>query len=309
MKKWTCLSTIVGIFAVGMVNATPYTWDGGAVTDLFGNAANWDPDTSLYTTADSFSIDGNASVRTGGASFNVGDFEVKSGSTLTVSAGDSFSIASGDTSQEVNGGTLNIFGAFNAQGNRWDAIGTMNVSGNLQSTGNFIAGGNLTVNHTSANTVLKIAQGGNSNFARDFGYNINGGTLNIFSELDLFSTTDGSAAVYLNGGDLKMGFNGGMNTGVSGYEGYLYNNLTLNGGDDGIIFTDATSELIVNGDKQMLVNQWISDGALSSTVGDMTVSYDSDLNRTYVTIPEPATIGLISFLGIGILTVRRFMLV
>ncbi|VGO13268.1 hypothetical protein PDESU_01824 [Pontiella desulfatans] len=279
--KRMMIGLMVMLAATG-VQAEVYTWDGGAGTINFGDADNWNPDSSLYTTADSFSIDGNASVRTGGSSFNVGDFEVKSGSALTVSVGDSFSIASSDTAQEVNGGTLNVFGTFNAQGNRWDATGTMNVSGNLQSTGNFIAGGNLSVNHTSANTVLKIAQGGRNNLNVDFIYNINGGTLNIYSELDLYCTAGGSAAVYLNGGDLKLGFNGGLQSGV----GYLTNNITLSGGDDGIIFTDEASEMILSGDRTALAEGWIEAGMVSSQGGVLQVSYDADQDRTVVAMSD-----------------------
>lgn len=45
--------------------------------------------------------------------------------------------------------------------------------------------------------------------------------------------------------------------------------------------------------------------AAGSTVGKMRVAYDSDLNRTFVTVPEPATLGLFMFFGSAVLAFRR----
>ena len=115
------------------------------------------------------------------------------------------------------------------------------------------------------------------------------------SNLALESVAGSQTAVLLNGGVLDF----------SRTDTYIYGSLTMDG-NDGIIFTAPDSKITLESNRVTEVNGWISDGALSSTVGDLQVSYDADSDLTTV-IPEPATIGLLGAAMGGLMIIRRRM--
>ncbi|VGO13272.1 hypothetical protein PDESU_01828 [Pontiella desulfatans] len=277
MKKWIIYTFILVVSAA----QAQFTWDGGGDGASFGDTDNWNPSAS-YGITDDFLIDTAVSVTTGTNSFDIGQFDLENGAELTIAAGGSIKI-NDNIATSMSDGTLNVDGTFDTNGKRWDlgsGSNVFNVTGNFFSRGNhFATAGDTTVNHSSSNTIWKFSAAGSPGANRIFKYTINEGALNIYSELKLQSTAGGSAAIYLSGGDLKIGFNGPSIGDV-----YNYSGLNFTGGDDGIIFTDTNSTLIVQGNKTTTVNTWIADGALSTQVGALDVNYNG--TNTIVTTFE-----------------------
>ena len=240
------------------------------------------------------------------ADFSVGGFDISGGSQLTIANGTTFDVNANNISYLYDG-TLMVDGALNFGANRWNTTGvggtvTIVVNGTLQGTGNFYAGAQMNMNIDVDGTFdHRLSSFGSTlNQSRSQVLSVNGGGVyNVYSYLALKADSTAETAIHLDGGTMNFGSTLG-----GGADDYVYSELLING-NDGIIFTDAASQLTLEGDRATEVNTWITDGALSSIVGAMTVSYDGGLDKTFVTIPEPATLGLIGISAVGILLIRR----
>jgi hypothetical protein len=108
-----------------------------------------------------------------------------------------------------------------------------------------------------------------------------GGSYTAFGGLTLTATERNVTAVNLTGGTMVI---------PSGAN-YDYTSLVLSG-DDGIIFKDAASEIVLAGNRTNDVSTWVSDGALFSEAGAILVSYDNGDDETVVSIyTQPQSIG------------------
>lgn len=289
---------MVVCFAVAGTQAAVFVWDGGAATTAFGDAVNWNPDGTTFTAADEYQMT-DGSLINAGANFSVGGFDISGGSQLAIANGTTFDVNVNNITS-LDDGTLTVDGTLDFGINRWNTAGGgmmgIIVNGTMQGIGNFYTGSTMdlaiAVNGTFAHKISTMG----SIHGKSQVLTVNGGgVFDVNQSVTLRSNLAAETAVYLNGGTMNF----------SGTESYIYSSLALSGDNDGIIFTDAASQLTLDGDRTTDVNTWITDGALSSTVGDMTVSYDGGLNKTLVAIPEPATLGLIGITAAGVFLVRR----
>lgn len=279
MKRWaTCVAIIC---AMVNAHASTFTWDGGASTLNFGDASNWDPDGTGFTTADRYLIEDGSSV-TAGSSFSIAGFDLRGSSSLLIDTGMTMTI-NGNLQTLLDDGTLTVDGTINFGGNRWDASGVstytiINVNGVWTSSGNFYGGGqkSIEINVDGSFAQRLTSFGATVNYGSDIRSNVvnvsSSGTYVAYNGLTLRGTEQNVTAVLLNGGAMEV---------PSGAV-YNYSNLILSG-DDGIIFTDSTSQMVLAGDRTTDVNTWIADGALLSQVGAIQVNYDSGQDETIVT--------------------------
>jgi hypothetical protein len=289
MKHLFPIVAAVGLFLLPTpAFATSFTWDGGAGTRNFGDADNWNPNGTTYTTADDFLIDEGAEVEVTDT-FEIGSIDLAgSGESLTINNGATLSFAnstSGTLSFFTADSSLTVNGTLNAGGNRYDIQGNggtfeMEINGSVIGMGNngITDGANILVEvnrggyyELGSRTAIGRTLGG---VPRIFEFEINpGGTIRLFRDLELKAADPHTVAIRLNGGSLEMGF----------YH-YTYPNLnTADNEDNGIIFDDSSSKITLAGDRVSEVNGWIADDALRSKVGALEVSYDSSNDVTTVT--------------------------
>ncbi len=290
MKKWMIWLFAWIVAAAGYADL--FTWDGGASTASFGTSANWDPDGTTYTTADDYAVSDGSSVFTDGQSFDVGSIRISGGSALTVSEGDTLSVTDNLESYWKNSGTLNVdgtadFGTLRVDNNSGISVLNVSSNGTLVMNGNCFlatAGGASFTANLSGEVSLKVAGGGSTAGVSTFAVYVNDGAAVDMNHSWTFRSVDGgSAAVYMNGGTLSLGATGGVGNGP---EDFVYTDLVIAGGDDGIIFTDSSSQLVLGGNRTNDVNIWVSDGFLSSLIGQIQITYDSGQDETVVTADD-----------------------
>ena len=280
--------------------AASYTWDGGGDGTTFDDAANWTPAGSAFNTVDEYTIDDGSAV-TVGADFSIGAFDLSNNSSLTIGLGNSVTINTTNAT-DINSATLQVDGSLDFGSARWNVGGvgetfTGTVNGSLTGSGNFFAGfrmnATLNVNGTVDMKVSRLGGVQSTGVSRIINVNA-GGEFYVNSQLTLESLAAAQTAVFLNGGLLDF----------SAADNYDYSALTIDG-NDGIVFTNASSSITLEGDRTGEVNTWITDGALSSQVGSIQVNYDGGLDQTLVAIPEPSAVGLFGVVSLAAIGLRR----
>ncbi|AKJ65168.1 PEP-CTERM sorting domain-containing protein [Kiritimatiella glycovorans] len=304
MKAMRVMAVLIGVAGLAMTaQATNYLWQGGTSTN-FGDAGNWTPAGTSFATDDNYRLTNQTSITTADGNFSVGGFELTDDSSLRITSGSTFTINENNVTKFYEG-SLIVDGTFDAGGNRLEPIGAagktvdITVNGDWINPGNSFWGKQVFVNIDVNGDFLFKGSGMGSDYSTySHVVSVNtGGLFDVYFDIIMKSGTDNETAIYLNGGTLNF------NNRLAGLDGYDYSNLTING-DDGIIFTAPDSKITLDSNRVTEVNGWISDGALSSTVGDLQVSYDADSDLTTV-IPEPATIGLLGAAMGGLMIVRR----
>ena len=208
----TILSTINltpanDFFTIGNESALPTSWDGGAATTNWGDAANWSNDVVPDSTTDvSLSFGSPTTIDVNGV------FSVKN---LTIGT---------NTNLNLGSGTLNVTGTY------IQANGAVNLN-----TGNFNVTGNSNLNggSTNVNSGVYLSTGA---FALNGGTLANGsGTLNCKAN---FTLSSGTFSVVTGPAGATTIFSGTAGQAISGLAGGTsLNNLTLQGGGGAKTFT------------------------------------------------------------------------
>ena len=279
------------------LSAQAFTWDGGASTTNFGDAANWNP-SATYTTSDDFET--GANTITVASDFSIGSLAVQDGADFTINSGNTFTINSNSSMGRTS--SLTIDGTLDTNGSRLDFVGNggsldIDINGSLLLTNNnnVISDGTFTTFNINNGGLWEyrsaVAFGRIASAAANFAHRANiftGGTVDLSSDLELQAATNGgthTSAFELEGGDLNFGTND-----------YVYTNLDTSNASNGIIFDDVGSTITLSGNRVSEVNTWIADNALRSNVGSLSASYDS-LSDVTTVIPEPSTAAFL--LGLG----------
>ena len=256
-----------------------FIWDGDASTAVFSDPINWSPNGTLFATTDEYQIDSNAFVIIG-SNRSIGGFDLDGDSVLHIEAGSTLTINENNAT-DLSSGTVKVAGTLDFGANRWNTIGvgeqvTIDVDGVLTSTGNFYSGGQM---NTEIN-VTGLFQQKLSSFGATVGSAVPrvqrvrvlaGGVYWAVGGITLQAHENNETAVQLCGGTMYVP------SGVA----YIYSGLVING-DDGIIFENPNSALVLDGNRTNDVATWIDDGALSSHVGALSVQYDSGEDETVV---------------------------
>ncbi len=261
--------------------ATTVTWDGGAGTTNWGDAANWNPD-GVPSPTDRIIIDGNSAVSST-VHLNIdvdlsagGDIEIESGDTLVIDSG--ITLASNPGSSILDSGTIDNSGSITMGfGALIDNFGTIDNSGTIINNGGSIVqqpgtiitnsgtianspGGSIsnsgsivnqpsgTINNDSFGTIT-ISSGGlggtmsNSGTINNSGDFDNGGTITNFGTFTNNAGTIGTINTFTNFGTID---NFGTFTNNSG--GIVNNSGTINN-NCGATFTNngtLTGNAVVN---------------------------------------------------------------
>jgi hypothetical protein len=327
------LATLVGSAAMwsATARATPITWNTG-VTGDWGVGANWSSNTvpvimgggpldtvSVLNGAVTYSgSDGdfrdNTTVTVSGASaswvqstnnwFKIGDGAGHSG-VLNVESGALFDPSSGGNQFIGNGGqgTLLVDGGtfksntLNLTGDTADSLVSTIT---LQNAGVIDSSGPIIVTNAFCDFVMN---GGTINDANEFhargpGHEVqfNGGTLN--ANLISFDG-DTSAVVDLNGTDLNLvqgaNYDGIYSTG--GYVNFVPNSTSVINLLGGATVANATND--INSGKLRINN-------ITSPLGDYVITpITSGVSIALAPVPEPASLALVLFAGMGLLARRR----
>lgn len=185
------------------VNAPVKTWDGGASTTSWGDAANWNPD-GVPTSLNDVQLTGAQTIVVDVAASSKNLILNNAGLTLTIQAGASITVSG--NYQHLNG-TLNTENAFPS------VSGSTTISGG--SIGYTASGGGQSVAGLAYRTLV-IGGGGTKTLAGNAtvvdDLTINGGTLNL-GAFSLNRTAPGGMLTLVSGAVLQAG---GMSGGVSG---------------------------------------------------------------------------------------------
>jgi hypothetical protein len=213
------------------------------------------------------------------------------GSSLTVNDGQTVSLNQNNMT-DLEDGVLIVNGTVDFSGNRWSSggIGThmiIYVNGTWFSSGNFYSGvqKSIAINVNGSFAQKLSSFGSTVDYGGEVRTNVvnvgSGGSYTAFGGLTLTATERNVTAVNLTGGTMVI---------PSGAN-YDYTSLVLSG-DDGIIFKDAASEIVLAGNRTNDVNTWVGDEALSSQVGELIISYSSSEDATVVQpLSVPTEIG------------------
>jgi hypothetical protein len=191
-------------FTIASESPLPVSWDGGAATSNWGDAANWSNDTVPDSTTDvSLSFGSPTTINVNGT-FSVKNLTIGTNTTLNFGSGTlnvTGNYIQSNGTLSINTGNLNVTGTSTLNG------GSTNVhSGTYLSTGAFALGGGTLANGT--------------------------GTLNCKGD---FTLTTGSFTVVTGTAGGTTIFSGTTTQVIAGFSGGTsLNNLTLQGGGAGV---------------------------------------------------------------------------
>ena len=327
MKPQKLIPTFTAALLAGALStyAADITWT-GAVDTNYQTAGNWSSNTVPVTTgADNAIIGGEVEYNPGG------DYQLSTGSSLTINSGGSWTQITGPAYIVVNGGTLNLNGGSFSTGSSTGFVigengGTFNVSGTLNM-------GSLGLN-LNANSTLNYDEGGNiiGTFNQGAGnVNILGGTLNTSGNYTInsadaaFSMTGGNFTLdgefkplagtsTISGGTLTanlISFDGTDSTlNLAGGQIHILNNAFQGiyaGGDAYINFTTVSGSLLIDGLDENGANTLLASGRLRyNGVNENIIATATGTGYSFSAVPEPSSFALLGgALALGFTMARR----
>ncbi|HEY6231270.1 MAG TPA: C25 family cysteine peptidase [Pyrinomonadaceae bacterium] len=236
----TNLSPGNDFFTIASESPLPVSWDGGAATTNWGDAANWSNDTVPTSTTDVSLSFGSPTMIDVNGTFSVKNLTVNTNTTLNFGSG-TLNVTGNyiqlNGTLNINSGSLNVTGASTLNG------GSTNVnSGTYLSTGAFSVSGGTLANGT--------------------------GTLTCKAD---FTLSSGSFTVVTGTSGGSTVFSGTTTQNITGFAGGTsLNNLTLQGGGAGVPkrFTAGRSIVAAN-DFIVATTAQISLSAASATTIDV----------------------------------------
>ncbi len=271
---------LILILAVGGTIAhAQVTWDGGAGTNLWSDAANWDPD-GLPGNGDDVIIDGDSVVVDFDLGVTIDDIDIVNGGILNVTSGGVMNLDNSGGNQgniEITDGTLYLTGGtllvgdyITVDGSNSSLIttgGTLTVDGDTNplhdilftngATGNIGNGSEVFVNSEFVldnatvtisgrveNAILGVQGPYDIEMRGTSTLTIEEGAVIVMEDFD-FETGGGSSEIIINGGSVTLTDDLKFNDGTDG------DGVTVNGGEliveDEIQIGSGDAEVVVNG--------------------------------------------------------------
>lgn len=314
----------VACATASVASAIDYVWNGSVDTD-WATSGNWTPGgVPVLNGTNNAVVDGAVVYNAGG------DFQLATGSALTINSGGSWVQTGGISWIQLNGGTLNLNGGSFNMGtagniNVGGAGGTLNIGGSL-----ILQNAGLTMN---ANTTLTLSNGGSISGTFNQGSGsvyITGG---VFSSSGNYVIGGADTVFQVSGGVVTFGGefkpNLGENVIISGgvvnatlisfdsigesvltlaggrinlSQGNVFNGIFSAGADDYINFTSVSSQLFIDnlslGGAEALLGGLVRyNGVADSSMFNLTAQGDGYL-FTLVGVPEPSAAALLAGLGV-----------
>ena len=319
-KKLICVAVLASLSAASY--ATDYTWT-GASDNNWSNTANWaggalpavNTDGEIYSDANNVILQDNAA---NSPALNVPKYALYGGNGGTKNPG--FILGAG-TALAIEAGVDHLNGDSGID--RAGQVATVGTGASLT----FIKDNNMTLTRDPNGTGVYTVNGGVLNFQSkrlDFGFNkdrlakfeLDAGTVNLYSssrnwyDMPVYGTRFGQDAdTYDTTYSLVTLTNGSF----FNMNAYFANNMTDKDGDGTVVFDlqDVGSSVKFRLNSAFSnTAQVVSDGFgvnfKSSTFGDNNLRVTEDNNFATVTvIPEPAALGLIGSIAVGMIFVRR----
>lgn len=262
-----------------------YVWDGPAEDGRFGDPDHWTPAGAAFLEeAGTFVIDDGARVRVPGTA-EIGSLRL-AGRDGGIRVGEEGLLRLYELSFIEAPVEITVKGSF-------DAVGRLDLRGKegaveIAVEGRFLSGNDNNQYTADADIRIDVRNGGFHEFrGAAFGSAgagepktqeiviRRGGTTRVLSDLNLRADGGSTTALRLEGGELDL-------TDAA----YDYSRLDLDRPGNGIVFADIASRIFLDGDRRSEVEQWLADGALASTVGDLQVRYLEHDNKTLVLAKE-----------------------
>ncbi|HOK51758.1 MAG TPA: hypothetical protein PLF75_07685, partial [Bacteroidales bacterium] len=250
MSRWGMIISL--LFGIHMLAQGQKTWDGGAGTNNWGDANNWNPD-GVPTAAQSVNINQAATINvnvpavcaslTINAGLNSVSINILGNNSLTV--GGSITYNNPNVNQtyaiNVNDGTLTASSISLANTTATSRVnrlsvnnGTINVSGNINAQGNNVGENVVEITGNGTLNVEGTLQG------NGYSYSLANGTVN-YSSASAVALLGGVTYnnLTISGGGTKT-INGG-NVTVNGVLNLISGNISLGSGTNNLILNDGAT--------------------------------------------------------------------
>ncbi len=269
------------------VQADNVSWTGGGATDDWNDTANWN---TTYVPGGNGVADQAIFSGTGDSNTPTGDFAFTVASDLTTRNEAVITIGSG-----VN---ISNFDQWRLGANANNGGGHVVMTGGSLSGVSFAVATSPTASSRSSFTVSggTLTTSGVFSLGGLADFNLTGNSASF--DVGSFTAADGSI------------FNATYSSGMSTVD--VTGNANINAA--GALLNVNLSSFAGTGDFDLITFGSLTGGFAGGNVvfsgldGGRSATLESDADRIYVhVIPEPATLGLIAFAGVGVLTVRRFI--